>query len=85
MRILHIVREVEDSRALDVAQKQQESGHVATLLLLHDAVLSDVQFEGQLLACEADALARSKEERYKTIDYDEIVKMIFDYDKVISW
>lgn len=85
MRILHIVRDVEDGRALDVAQKQHRRGHAVTLLLLHDAVLGNIKLAGQVLACETDALARRRQDRYETVDYEDIVKMIFDYDRVISW
>lgn len=85
MRILHILRDVEDSRAMHVAQQQHEAGHAVTLLLLHDAVLSDIRFRGQVLACETDALARQRHRKYETVDYENIVKMIFGHDKVISW
>lgn len=54
-------------------------------MLLHDAVLSRVTFEGEVLACQDDVLARGVKTRFETVDYNQIVSMIFDFDKVISW
>ncbi len=38
-----------------------------------------------VLAFKTDVLARRTEGRNKTIDFEDIVKLVFDYDKVISW
>ena len=85
MRILHLVRRLDDERALSTAREQQRQGHEVTLLLLHDAVLSDIRFEGPVLACQDDLLARRVSGKYQPVDYEGMVKAIFAHDKVISW
>src|SRR3990170_8939380 len=81
MKILHIVRNIGDKRALDTAQAQKQRGHQVTLLLLHDAVLDRVPFEGEMLACADDVRARTGKTPFKTVDYDEIVTLIFEHDR----
>lgn len=85
MRLLHIVRDMEEALPLRVAGEQQAQGHQVTVLLLHDAVLRQVSFPGRVLACEADMAARGVEGRYPAVDYRGIVQAIVDHDRVISW
>lgn len=84
MKILHLIRSLADERALQIAQAQQKE-HEVTLLLLHDAVLSDISFAGPIYACRDDLLARGDRHGYQAIDYDGIVQLILAHDKVISW
>lgn len=85
MKILHIIRHIRDDRALGIAQAQRRGGHQVTLLLLHDAVLSRVQHGGEVLACEDDVLARGGRTGLETVNYDEMARMIFEHDQVVSW
>lgn len=85
MKILHIVREIGDSRALETANAQLKNGHRVTLLLLHDAVLSNPLFEGAVVACEDDVRGRTGKTPFQTVDYNQILKMIFEHERVISW
>lgn len=85
MRVLHLVRNIGDERAFATAVQQQRLGHEVTLLLLHDAVLSAPPFSGRVLACQDDLRARQLEGKYPTVDYDGIVRMISEHDKVLSW
>ena len=85
MKILHLIRNIGDERALDTAETQKRQGHRITLLLLHDAVLDGVRYDGEVLACEDDVRARAGRTRFKTVDYDQIVRMIFEHERVISW
>lgn len=85
MKVLHIVRELQDQRALETAVTQHKQGHQVTLLLLHDAVLDRIDFPGRVLACADDVRARGNNSNYLTVDYDHIVAAIFDHDRVISW
>ncbi len=84
MKILHIIRHLEDTRAIETA-RQQISGHEVTLLLLHDAVLSPPSFAGKVYAGLADVEARTPRPGYETLDYPEIVRLICENDKVVSW
>jgi sulfur relay protein TusB/DsrH len=83
MKILHIIRNPNDERPLEIARSQSEEHDVA-VLLLHDAVYAtpDVQF--QVYTCTADAQARSIA-GHECVDYKRIVQMIFEFDKVVSW
>lgn len=85
MRILHLLRSLEDERAWDTARRELEGGHEVTLLLLHDAVLTPLSFEGRVFACRDDVLARGGRCTYPAVDYADMVKMIFDHDRVVSW
>ncbi len=85
MRILHLVRELQDRRALETASAQLKQGHQVTLLLLHDAVLDHIDFPDKILACADDVQARGGNSSYATLDYTQVVTAIFDHDRVISW
>lgn len=85
MKILHLIRELQDRRALETAAAQSKQGHQVTLLLLHDAVLDRIDLSSRVLACADDVQARGGNSRYLTLDYGQIVAAIFDNDRVISW
>lgn len=83
MKILHIIRNLNDETPLEIATSQSEDNEVA-VLLLHDAVyaIPDVQFK--IYACKADAEARGVA-RHECVEYKRIVQMLFEFDKVVSW
>lgn len=85
MKILHIVRSLDDSRALQTAAAHRELGHEVTLLLLHDAVLSRIAFPGPVHACADDVRARGGHCSFPTVDYDTVVRLLFEHDRVVSW
>ncbi len=85
MNILHIVRQLNDDRALGTMKAQREQGHLTTLLLLHDAVLSKDAPGENVLACQDDVAARGGKTAFKTVSYDDIVKLMVEHDKVILW
>ena len=85
MRIVHLVRYLEEERVLVTAREQVRQGHEVTLLLLHDAVLSRPAFEGVILACRDDVVARGGQCPYPVVDYDGIVRLIGEHERVISW
>ena len=59
----------------------------AALLLVHDAVLHDLSrdFRGPVYVCIDDVSARQGDTDYIPVDYDGIVALVFEYDKVITW
>ena len=81
MKILHIIRNPNDSTPIEIA-KSQSKGHEVMILLLHDAVYARPEFPAY--ACAADAMARGVT-WHECVDYSRIVRMLFEYDKVVSW
>ena len=85
MRILHIIRSLDEELPLRLAEEQHRQGHEVTLLLLHDAVLRRLSFPGRVLAVADDLAARGVEGRYPAVDYKGMVQAIMDHERVISW
>jgi len=81
MKILHIIRNPNDTTPFEMA-KSQSVEHDVAILLLHDAVYLSPDFRA--FACEADARARGVN-LLEYVDYKGIVKMLFEYDKAVSW
>ncbi|MGR3310683.1 MAG: DsrH/TusB family sulfur metabolism protein [Candidatus Brocadiales bacterium] len=93
MRILHIVKNKHDTLSFSMAKGQALDNDVS-ILLLHDAVLVDrSQLNGlKVFACKDDVLARGigmqsghLSGAWVVVNYPEIVNLIFDNEKVISW
>ncbi len=83
MKILHIIRNPDDTTAIDIA-KVQSKEHEVAILLMHDAVYASTSPGLRTYACAADAEARGITGN-ELAGYDRIVKMLFEYDKVVSW
>ncbi len=84
MKILHIVRRAGDGYAAEIAARQGDEHDVACLLL-HDAVYAPPAPGVRACACAADVAARGVPSPAETVDYESIVRLIFDHDKVICW
>ncbi|MCX9080784.1 MAG: hypothetical protein OIN83_01150 [Candidatus Methanoperedens sp.] len=83
MKILHIIRNPNDATPLEIA-KAHGREHEVAVLLLHDGVYANPDAKIQVYASAADALARGVM-GHECVDYKQIAKMLFEYDKVISW
>lgn len=81
MKILHIIRNPNDTTPLEIA-RSQNSNHEVAVLLLHDAVY--MKSDLRVYASASDARARGVT-GHECVDYKQMVKMLFEYDKVISW
>jgi sulfur transfer complex TusBCD TusB component (DsrH family) len=81
MKILHIIRNPYDTTPIEIA-KSQGTEHDVALLLMHDAVYMDPGMKAY--ACRDDADARGITV-HECVAYDRIIKMIFEYDRVVSW
>ncbi len=81
MKILHIIRNPNDITPIEIAQAQSSENEVA-MLLMHDAVYSKPALK--TYACANDAEARGVT-LHECVGYDRIVRMLFEYDKVVSW
>lgn len=86
VRILHLIRRLDDRRALAVAAAQAQA-HQVTIVLLHDAVAGwQVSLPNVTVwAGRADVEARGIAPPWPLIDYEGIVELIENHDKVISW
>ncbi|MEE9200091.1 MAG: DsrH/TusB family sulfur metabolism protein [Candidatus Brocadiales bacterium] len=97
MKTLHIIREKDHALAISTARDQagpaSAAGNELAVLLIHDAVLTGEDRLGGLSATvtvtimvlKDDAAARAVESPYPSIDYDGMLKLVFDSDKVICW
>ncbi len=81
MRILHIIRNPNDTTPIEIA-KMQGMEHEVALLLLHDAVYLKPGLK--VYACKDDAGARGVTD-HECVGYDRIIQMLFEYDRVVSW
>jgi hypothetical protein len=77
MKILHVLRK-KDERVLNIIKDMGEDN---IILFIHDAVYYD---DPNGLYCKKDVEARGLN-RKNVIDYDGIVKLIFEANKVINW
>lgn len=84
MRILHLVRSIDDRRALATATAHAAE-HEVVVVLLHDAVLDRAEFPGSVFACDEDARARWQACQREVLDCDQIVGKILEADRVICW
>lgn len=81
MKILHIIRNPNDTTPFEIA-KSQGNGNEVAVLLLHDAVYAKPDLTTFAASCDAKARGVTAHE---CVDYDRIVQMLFEYDKVVSW
>ncbi len=81
MKILHIIRNPNDATPLEIA-KAQGREHEVAILLLHDAVYARTDLPAY--ASEVDAKARGVTE-HECVDHNRIVRMLFEYDRIVSW
>ncbi|MHB1006251.1 MAG: hypothetical protein ACYC3S_11500 [Chloroflexota bacterium] len=84
MRVLHIVRQFSDRRAIASAVAQSEA-HEVTLLLLQDAVRARLDLGLQIVACREDVVRHEGQTPYPALDYAGIMALIFASDRVITW
>ncbi|UCD56815.1 MAG: hypothetical protein JSV16_13470 [Candidatus Hydrogenedentota bacterium] len=85
MKVLHIIRSNDDRLAHKLID---EIGHTddadQTLLMIQDGVY--IRPEGlRAFACADDIRARAVETDLPLVGYDQIVDMIFEHDRVITW
>lgn len=85
MRILHIIKENNDKRAIELAETQREQGKDVTLILIHDAVLSAPQTSVKVFACQDDVAARGIDTGVELVDYNAIIDLVFACDSVTCW
>jgi sulfur relay protein TusB/DsrH len=86
MKVLHIIRSSDDPLAKRViADISGAAGAEQTLLLMQDGVYTNPQGAANVFACSDDVAARGVTTDIPLVEYDRIVEMIFENDKVITW
>ena len=84
MKILHIIKNPDERKAFEIAKIQAKKNEIG-ILLIQDGVLGNLSFDfAKTYISDADVKARNLKVE-GTIDYDEMIKLIFEYDRVISW
>jgi sulfur relay protein TusB/DsrH len=85
VKVLHILRSNDDHLARRMAEDMARlDGVEQALLLLQDGVYASPAGI-PAFACGEDVRARGITTDLELIDYQRIVEMIFEYDRVITW
>jgi sulfur transfer complex TusBCD TusB component (DsrH family) len=84
MRILHLIRRLDDATAADVVAEQTRIADV-TVVYLHDAVYRPLSIGTRTLLLDEDCQARGIASNIGRISYDRLVDFIFENDRVITW
>jgi sulfur transfer complex TusBCD TusB component (DsrH family) len=87
MKILHLMREINDRSALGIIARQAaDPDHEVAVLLLHDAVyVPPTLVRLELYACKDDVTACGLEAPAKLLDYAELIDLIFAAERVVVW
>ncbi|NKE71380.1 DsrH/TusB family sulfur relay protein [Candidatus Manganitrophus noduliformans] len=81
MKTLHILRKTSEPIALEAIQSDPR----AAVLLIQDAVLTKGVFPVETYACREDLDARGIDRSFRPVDYNDIARLIVEYDRVITW
>ncbi|MDF1557890.1 MAG: DsrH/TusB family sulfur metabolism protein [ANME-2 cluster archaeon] len=84
--ILHIIKRHSDDIALDIIREQIKFESIS-VLLMQDGVLDcdELGLDVAIYASKPDVVARGIKTWIQLLDYDEIVDLIFNSEKVICW
>ncbi len=89
MKILHIIKDKSHELALATARAQSLTGGAqkVAMLFIHDGVLTQADALGGLeaFALKDDVEARGVTVSYPLVDYQGMLRLIFESDKVITW
>ena len=86
MKVLHIIRNADDPLAKRIIDEiEADNGSEQTLLLIQDGVYTNPQSSARVFACSDDVAARGVTTDIPLVEYDRIVEMVFESDKVITW
>lgn len=86
MKYLHIIKDPGETFAWEVAEDQARGGHEVAVLLWQDGVLSTRPSPLPLYATAADLEARGMPVgRFKAVEYQEVVELIVQHDRVTCW
>jgi sulfur relay protein TusB/DsrH len=85
VKVLHIIRSHDDRLARRIiADMARTPDTEQTLVMIQDGVYN-APTDSRAFACSDDVRARGIDTTLPLIDYSDIVDLIFDHDKVITW
>lgn len=85
MKILHIIRDNDDRLARHVIEEiRRTDSSKQTLLMIQDGVYVRPT-DQDMYACADDVRSRGIETDLPLVEYDQIIDMIFEHEKVITW
>ncbi|OGW01428.1 MAG: hypothetical protein A2Z59_10260 [Nitrospinae bacterium RIFCSPLOWO2_02_39_17] len=85
MKILHILRDPNNKYAIEAVTSHGIDTDTE-LILMHDAVYLKISCAGvKTFACKNDVDTRGIKSAWETIDYDDIIKKVFESDLVTCW
>jgi len=84
MKTLHIIRNMNDHFAKKIAGSGKKEK--VAVLLIQDAVYEEMESDRMTVyACGDDCIARNVKNRYPVLSYQEIAKLVTEYDRTIVW
>ncbi len=84
MKILYLLRSQPDDLVKEMIVRQS-SEHEITIVLIQDAVYMEENLPGHILALEDDLRERSLSPNAPIINYNKLLSLIFQHDKVLCW
>lgn len=84
MKILHLVKQVNDLYAHEAMGNQRGENQV-TCVLTQDATLSVPKLDVPIFALKEDVQARGATVNVPLVDFDQLVDMVFEHDAVTCW
>lgn len=84
MKILHLIKRVNDLYAQAAIQAQQGENQTSCVLI-QDATLSVPELNVPVFALKEDVQARGGSPNVPLIDFDQLVDMLFEHDAVVCW
>lgn len=84
MKILHLVKQIND-RCAQAAIEAQQGENQISCVLIQDATLSVPKLDVPLYALKEDVQARGATVNIPLIDFDQLVDMLFEHDAVTCW
>lgn len=83
-KYLHLIKEPPDGLALEFLNRENILKR-STIILIGDGVYCENIKSKDIYLVKEDAEERGIETKYPLITYDEVVKKIFEYQKVYLW
>ncbi|MAF12312.1 hypothetical protein CMK11_17840 [Candidatus Poribacteria bacterium] len=84
MKVLHIVRRPDDAYAMEMIAAQ-DSSHDLRVAFIQDGVFRPTAPTATRYVVEEDCVARGVEAAAESVTHEQLVDLIFDSDRVISW
>lgn len=84
MKVLHLIRRLDDTTAASLIAEQARR-HDVTVVYLHDAVFRPFGLGCREYLLEEDCRARGVVSPLERISYEQLVRLLFESERVITW